>query len=180
LEPFWSDAQAGFRRLCDRGFFGAALLRDLVEGTDYYDEIDLVTAPEDPRNLFAAGAAAAPGDGSVLTMQKLSVPAPRGVVMIRPHHFRPNAATAEDNLFQATDVGRSAATIAVAAHGEVTRAAAALEAAGVAVHLFEDDGPRDAGFHLPQQLALHPFGWSCRALSDVLAEPAHGAPPGCD
>jgi hypothetical protein len=125
-------------------FSALRYLRDLVEGADYYDEIDLLTAPEDPRNLFAAGAAAAPGDGSVLTMQKLSVPAPRGVVMIRPHHFRPNAATAEDNLFQATDVGRSAATIAVAAHGEVTRAAAALEAAGVAVHLFEDDGPRDA------------------------------------
>jgi hypothetical protein len=57
-------------------------LRDLVEGTDYYDEIDLLTAPEDPRNLFAAGAAAAPGDGGVLTMQKLSVPAPRGVRII--------------------------------------------------------------------------------------------------
>jgi hypothetical protein len=73
-------------------------------------------------------------------MQKLSVQAPRGVVMIRPHHFSPNAATAEDNVFQATDAGRSAAAIAIAAHGEVTRAAEALEAAGVAVHLFEDEG----------------------------------------
>jgi ornithine cyclodeaminase len=27
-------------------------LRDLVEGTDYYDEIDLLTEPKDPRNLF--------------------------------------------------------------------------------------------------------------------------------
>lgn len=73
-------------------------------------------------------------------MQKLSVQAPRGVVMIRPHHFSPNAATAEDNAFQATDSGRSAAAIAIAAHGEVTRAAEALKAAGVAVHLFEDMG----------------------------------------
>ena len=73
-------------------------------------------------------------------MHKLSVQAPRGVVMIRPHHFGPNAATAEDNVFQATDAGRSAAAIAVAAHAEVTRAAAALQAAGVAVHLFEDEG----------------------------------------
>jgi len=73
-------------------------------------------------------------------MQKLSVQAPRGVVMIRPHHFSPNAATAEDNVFQATDAGRTAAAIAAAAHGEVTRAAGALEAAGVAVHLFEDEG----------------------------------------
>jgi len=73
-------------------------------------------------------------------VHKLSVQAPRGVVMIRPHHFGPNAATAEDNVFQATDAGRSAAAIAVAAHAEVTRAAAALQAAGVAVHLFEDEG----------------------------------------
>jgi hypothetical protein len=73
-------------------------------------------------------------------MQKLSVQAPRSVVMIRPHHFGPNAATAQDNLFQATDAGRSAVAVAAAAHGEVTRAAEALEAAGVAVHLFEDEG----------------------------------------
>ncbi|SFI01494.1 citrulline utilization hydrolase CtlX [Bradyrhizobium sp. cf659] len=73
-------------------------------------------------------------------MQKLSVQAPRGVVMIRPHHFSPNTATAEDNVFQATDAGRTAAAIAAAAHAEVTRAAEALEAAGVAVHLFEDEG----------------------------------------
>ena len=73
-------------------------------------------------------------------MQKLSVQAPRAVVMIRPRHFSPNAATVEDNVFQATDVSRSAAAIAIAAHEEVTRAAEALEAAGVAVHLFEDTG----------------------------------------
>jgi hypothetical protein len=76
----------------------------------------------------------------VLIMQKLSVQAPRGVVMIRPHHFSPNTATAEDNVFQSTDAGRTAAAIAAAAHAEVTRAAEALEAAGVAVHLFEDEG----------------------------------------
>jgi hypothetical protein len=76
----------------------------------------------------------------VLTVQKLSVQAPRGVVMIRPHHFGPNAATAADNVFQATDAGRSAGAIAAAAHAEVTRAAEALQAAGVAVHLFEDEG----------------------------------------
>jgi len=39
----------------------------------------------------------------------VSVQAPRGVVMIRSHHFRPNAATAEDNVFQATDAGLEAA-----------------------------------------------------------------------
>ena len=33
-------------------FSALRYLRDLVDGTDYYDEIDLLTAPEDPRNLF--------------------------------------------------------------------------------------------------------------------------------
>ena len=73
-------------------------------------------------------------------MQKLSVQAPRAVVMIRPRHFSPNAATVEDNVFQAADADRSATAIAIAAHDEVTRVAEALEAAGVAVHLFEDIG----------------------------------------
>nr|WP_201788611.1 arginine deiminase-related protein [Bosea sp. BIWAKO-01] len=73
-------------------------------------------------------------------MQKLSVQAPRSVVMIRPHHFRPNPATAADNLFQGTDAARSASAIAAEAHREVTRAAARLEEAGIAVHLFEDEG----------------------------------------
>lgn len=73
-------------------------------------------------------------------MQKLSVQAPRAVVMIRPHHFGPNSETAGDNLFQATDAGRNADEIAASAKGEVTRAAAMLEDAGVTVHLFEDQG----------------------------------------
>ncbi|SEG54000.1 citrulline utilization hydrolase CtlX [Bosea lathyri] len=72
-------------------------------------------------------------------MQKLSVQAPRSVVMIRPQHFSPNPATAEDNAFQANDALRTAAAIATAAHGEVTQAAKRLEAAGVTVHLFEDE-----------------------------------------
>lgn len=33
-------------------FSALRYLRDQVEGTDYYDEIDLLTEPEDPRNLF--------------------------------------------------------------------------------------------------------------------------------
>ncbi|WP_332699094.1 citrulline utilization hydrolase CtlX [Bosea sp. (in: a-proteobacteria)] len=73
-------------------------------------------------------------------MQKLSVQAPRSVVMIRPHHFGPNQATAADNVFQATDPGRSVEGIAAAAHREVSAAAPALQAAGVTVHLFEDEG----------------------------------------
>jgi hypothetical protein len=64
---------------------------------------------------------------------------PRSVVMIRPHHFSPNADTAEDNAFQSDDASRSAAAIAAAAYAEVTAAAQRLEAAGVTVHLFEDE-----------------------------------------
>lgn len=73
-------------------------------------------------------------------MQRLSVQAPRAVVMIRPHQFGPNDETAVDNLFQATDNARSTGQIAAAALAEVTRAAVALEEAGVTVHLFEDMG----------------------------------------
>jgi hypothetical protein len=66
-----------------------------------------------------------------------SLQAPASVVMIRPHHFTPNSETAHDNHFQ-TSAGTDNAAVAQAAHEEVTRAAEALRAAGVRVHLFED------------------------------------------
>ena len=69
----------------------------------------------------------------------LSIQSPRSVVMIRPHHFSPNADTAQDNSFQANDTSRTAREIAQAAYAEVTRTVEQLEAAGVTVHLFEDD-----------------------------------------
>ena len=72
-------------------------------------------------------------------MKRLSVQAPKGVVMIRPHHFGPNPMTAKDNAFQATDAARKPSAIAMAAHDEVTRMADGLREAGVAVHLFEDE-----------------------------------------
>jgi hypothetical protein len=72
-------------------------------------------------------------------MSKLSVQAPRSVVMIRPHQFRPNPATATDNVFQSTDASRDVSTIASAAYDEVTAAARCLEDAGVIVHIFEDE-----------------------------------------
>ncbi|CAH1687223.1 conserved hypothetical protein [Hyphomicrobiales bacterium] len=70
---------------------------------------------------------------------KLSVQAPRSVVMIRPHHFSPNPATAHDNAFQAQDSARTAEAIAKAAFDEVSRAADQLASAGITVHLFEDE-----------------------------------------
>jgi ornithine cyclodeaminase len=41
-------------------FSALRYLRDLVEGTDYYEEIDLLTEPKDPRNLFGLLNLAAP------------------------------------------------------------------------------------------------------------------------
>lgn len=69
-----------------------------------------------------------------------SIQAPAAVLMIRPHHFHPNPETAADNAFQRTDTTSSAQAIAAIARDEVTAAAAALEAAGVRVHVFDDFG----------------------------------------
>lgn len=71
-------------------------------------------------------------------MSKLSVQAPKSVVMIRPHHFAPNPMTANDNSFQSNDEKRAAAAIASAAFDEVTQMAEGLAEAGVTVHVFED------------------------------------------
>lgn len=66
--------------------------------------------------------------------------APRSVVMIRPHHFMPNAQTAQDNSFQASAGTLAPTEIATRASGEVTEAARALRGAGIEVFLFEDTG----------------------------------------
>ena len=79
-------------------------------------------------------------------MSLLSIQAPSAVVLIRPHHFQPNAETAADNAFQCTpnvSAGNQAALIAAAARDEVTAAATALESAGVRVHVFDDHGERE-------------------------------------
>lgn len=67
---------------------------------------------------------------------------PAAVVMVRPHHFTTNAATAADNIFQrATTPGeRDAAHIAASAYAEVSGVVNALRTAGVRVHLYEDEG----------------------------------------
>ena len=67
----------------------------------------------------------------------MSVQAPRAVLLIRPHCFAPNPQTANDNSFQSID-DRAADVIAQAAYDEVTAVEAALVAAGVTVHRFED------------------------------------------
>ncbi|MBO1041564.1 citrulline utilization hydrolase CtlX [Brucella pituitosa] len=72
-------------------------------------------------------------------MSRPSVQSPKSVVMIRPHHFTPNAQTAKDNAFQSVDERRSAEMVAKAAFDEVTDMAEGLADAGVTVHLFEDE-----------------------------------------
>lgn len=62
---------------------------------------------------------------------------PGHVVMVRPHHFRVNPATAADNAYQrATPVPKDAAA---RAYQESTSLAETLVAAGVGVSLFEDE-----------------------------------------
>ncbi len=68
-----------------------------------------------------------------------SLQAPTTVVMIRPHHFSVNPETAADNVFQAGTGHESDPGLSERAFAEVTAVADALRAAGVTVHLFEDD-----------------------------------------
>lgn len=72
----------------------------------------------------------------------LSIQAPPAVVMVRPHRFTPNPETAADNRFQSAS-GQAAGETASRAYEEVGLAADTLRAAGVTVHLFEDDGQRE-------------------------------------
>jgi hypothetical protein len=69
----------------------------------------------------------------------MSVQAPSAVVLIRPHHFAPNSETADDNVFQTIDAGRTPQQVADAARADCDRLAAALEGAGVTVHIFDDE-----------------------------------------
>ncbi|HUG49994.1 MAG TPA: arginine deiminase-related protein, partial [Terrimesophilobacter sp.] len=71
----------------------------------------------------------------------MSIQAPSAVVLIRPHFFEPNPATAADNTFQSPAPPERANAIAASARQEVTDVAAALVGRGVTVHLFDDDQP---------------------------------------
>jgi hypothetical protein len=64
------------------------------------------------------------------------VQAPRDVLLVRPHHFRPNPQTATDNTYQSpVPAGHD---VARAAFDASTRLAEHLRAAGVGVHLVDD------------------------------------------
>lgn len=88
-----------------------------------------------------------------------SVQAPGAVVMIRPHHFRPNSETAEDNAFQADASRLDPADVACAAREEATRAAEALEAAGIRIHVFDDATGQTPDSVFPNNwFSTHPGG----------------------
>lgn len=72
-----------------------------------------------------------------------SIQAPASVVMVRPHRFTPNPQTAGDNSFQRPAELAARELTARRAYDEVTEAVARLQAEGVGVHLFEDDGSHD-------------------------------------
>ncbi|MDP2772150.1 MAG: arginine deiminase-related protein, partial [Nocardioides sp.] len=69
----------------------------------------------------------------------MSAQAPSAVILIRAERFVPNPATAADNTFQSqTPVGQSEAATAAQALAEMEAVADALIAAGVHVHVFDD------------------------------------------
>ena len=89
----------------------------------------------------------------------MSIQAPSAVVLVRPHHFRPNPLTADDNVFQVTGATTESSRIATAAYEEVTRAGAALQAAGIRVHLFDDESPDRPDSVFPNNwVSTHPGG----------------------
>jgi len=71
-----------------------------------------------------------------------SLQAPSAVVMIRPHAFVSNPETSHDNAFQ-TRANRSAQSTSAMARDGHDKAVDQLRAAGVTVHVFDDDGHRD-------------------------------------
>ena len=92
-------------------------------------------------------------------MHRHSLQAPGAVVMIRPHHFVPNAQTSGDNGFQARGTALSPDEIANRAHDEVTAATEALRATGVTVHLFEDEARETPDSVFPNNwFSTHPGG----------------------
>ncbi len=52
LDAADDGARFAVERVYDRDSAALRYLADLTKGTDFYEEIDLLTAPRDPRNLF--------------------------------------------------------------------------------------------------------------------------------
>ena len=105
--------------------------------------------------------------------------APNAVVMIRPHHFYPNEQTEQDNSFQtATLIDKK--RLQEMAYKQVTNVSNLLEAEGVTVHIFEDEGEQtpDSVFpnnwfstHTGGQIAIYPMCAQNRPTANHKLEP---------
>jgi hypothetical protein len=84
--------------------------------------------------------------------QRYSVQAPAAVVMVRPHAFRSNPDTLQDNAFQTRSPAETHADTAARAYAEASTMVRTLVEAGVTVHVFEDTGQ-----HTPD--AVFPNNW---------------------
>ena len=102
---------------------------------------------------------------------RLSAQAPAAVVMVRPHAFRSNPDTLQDNAFQIIDPEATHTDTAARAYAEVSTMVQRLQEAGVAVHLFEDKGLQtpDAVFpnnwfstHAGGHIAIYPMAMPSR------------------
>ena len=103
--------------------------------------------------------------------QRFSVQAPAAVVMVRPHAFRSNPDTLQDNAFQTSSPAQAHAATAASAYAEVNTMVRKLEDAGVTVHVFEDTGQLtpDAVFpnnwfstHAGGHVAIYPMAMPSR------------------
>ena len=104
-----------------------------------------VPATAAPRASTGVQAARPAGGGSLQ--------APGAVVLVRARCFQPNPQTARDNAFQRCARAPAIPNVAESAFEESTRAAQTLQAHGVRVHLFDDDGSN----HTPD--SVFPNNW---------------------
>jgi len=86
------------------------------------------------------------------TANRFSPQAPAAAVMVRPHAFRSNPDTLQDNAFQTRGAAGADADTAARAYAEVSAMVRTLQDTGVVVHVFEDTGQ-----HTPD--AVFPNNW---------------------
>lgn len=96
-----------------------------------------------------------------------SVQSPSAIIMVRPHHFRPNPMTADDNEFQQEAAPDQYKAIAKNAHDEVSHAAKILTDLGIKVHIFEDESDQTPD-------SIFPNNWfSTHASGDIALYPMY-------
>ena len=99
-----------------------------------------IAAPNEPENGLFQHARTNRARKAVRHCMTRSAQAPGSVVMVRPHQFSPNPATAVDNVFQHDLTKIGSIPTASLAYEEVSNVAERLASHGIRVHLFEDTG----------------------------------------